>query len=159
MAQVQQAPIRTALQSHTRACTAYDRFTRGVRFAPERATYFRKLRAPSQEPNPLARVMAHISEAARAGATEAQARALAVALVEHIDAEYGHLRQWSRDLVLAAHRAENDQNMTEAELLIAADTPEALRAYATATRRAAILGLIAADAADMEASRRMGGSH
>ncbi len=153
MVQVRSTAIRTALASHDRACEAYDGFTRGVAFAPPRMGYFRKLRAKSQEPNPLARVMAHISEARRAGATEAQCRTLATALIEHIDAEFGHARQWSRDLVLTAHRAENAQNLMETVLLVEAETPEALREYAKATRHAAILGLIAADAADMEASR------
>lgn len=154
MSQVRITPKRTPLASHHRACDAYDRFTRGVRFAADRMAYFRKLRAPSQEPNPLARVMAHVSEAHRVGATEAQCRALVAALVEHIDAEYGPSRAWDRTLVLDAHRAENEQNIAEAALLVSGESPEALRAYATATRRACILGLIAADAADLEASRR-----
>lgn len=153
MLQVRNTPGRTGLQSHRRACAAYDAFTRGVSFAPERMGYFRKLRAPSQEPNPLARVMAHVSEAHIAGATEAQARALVAALAEHIDAEYGHERPWSRTLVVAAHRAENEQNLAECVLMVERETPESLRAYAKATRRACILGFIAADAADTEAAR------
>lgn len=153
MTQVRIHASRTALQSHVRACAAYDVLTRGVQFAPARMAYFRKLRAPSQEPNPLARLMAHVSEAHRAGATEAQARALVTTLVEHVDALYGRARHWSRDLVLEAHRAENDQNMSKALLLAHGDSPDALRAYARATRAACILGLIAADAADVEAAR------
>lgn len=142
------------LASHARACAAYAAFSSGVRFAPERAGYFRKLRAPSQEPNPLARVMAHISEAKRHGAPEGNARAIATALLAHIDAEYGAGRAWSRDVVLAAHHAENEQNAAEPAVIMDGPTPTALRAYAKATRHAAVLGLIAADAADLEASRR-----
>lgn len=153
MVQLRSTPFRSEASSHHRACAAYDEAFRGVKFAPARMTYYRQQRAPSQQPNHLARVMAHISEGRRAGATEAQARVFVQALVEHIDREYGPERVWERDMVLTAHRFENEQNIAETELLMGHDRPEQLRAYAKATRRAAIAGLIAADAADMEAAR------
>lgn len=153
MVQVRSAPFRTEASSHHRACVAYDGFTRGVKFAADRQLYFRKLRSESQEPNPLARVFAHISEAKRCHASEVQARMLLHALAEHIEMEYGPERVWDRGLVLLAHHAENEQNIAETELLMSHDTPEKLRNYAKPTRRAAIAGLIAADAADIEAAR------
>lgn len=154
MVQVRSAPFRTEASSHHRACVAYDGFTRGVKFAPERQLYFRKLRSFSQEPNPLARVFAHISEAKRCGASEVNARLLLLALAEHIEKEYGPERVWSRELVLAAHHAENADNIAEAELLIEPhESPARLLAYQKAKRFALAAGAIAADAAGVEAAR------
>jgi hypothetical protein len=158
MGAVRSTAIRTAgIPSHALACRAYALMTEAVPLTEPRATYFRKLRAPSQEPNPLARLMAHMSELAGVGAPEAALRQAVLTINAHLDALFGHTRTLDTALLIECATRENEENAAEVAVMCGDRSLDTLRRFAKAKRREASLDMVAADAADMEAAKLVRG--